>query len=197
MEGLGRGPRLVLTASSLAAGPHTSPNHQCAVPRGVRMPSVLLREQTHHLVPLSNTDTLPPDKALTRTHYLHFIGKGNEVNGGSVNCQGQVLVWGRGQLQTHNLIYHHNANSRFNSAPAPPSRLPQGKRHSREGSDGHFHSTPGERIISMPFWGGRNNAGKNLSVTSLNDHNTEAKMPVTEDDDPGIHNDPKSSQEGQ
>ena len=56
------------------------------------MPSVLLREQTRHLVPLSNTDTLPPDKALTRTHHLHFIGKGNEVNGGSVNCQGQVLV---------------------------------------------------------------------------------------------------------
>lgn len=72
-------------------------------------------------------------------------------------------------------------------------RLPQGKGLSLEGSDGHFHPALGEHVISMPFWGGRNNAGKNLSVTSPKNHNTEAKMPVIEDDDPGIHHAPKSS----
>ena len=52
-----------------------------------------------------------------------------------------------------------------------------------------------QESISLPCLsgGGETMLEKNLSVTSLNDHNTEAKMPVTEDDDPGIHNDPKSS----
>lgn len=81
------------------------------------------------------------------------------------------------------IYHHHNANSQFNSTPAPPSRLTR-KMAFTKGSDGIFYSTPGEHIISMPFWGGRNNAGKKLSVTSLNDYNTEAKMPVIEDNDP-------------
>lgn len=71
-------------------------------------------------------------------------------------------------------------------------QTPTRKRHSQKGSDGYFYSTP--ESISFPCLSGEGETSAgNLSVTSLNDYNTEAKMPVIEDNDPGIHNDPKSS----
>lgn len=51
-----------------------------------------------------------------------------------------------------------------------------------------------QESISFPCLSGEGETMlEKTSVTSLNDHNTEAKMPVIEDNDPGIHNDPKSS----